>query len=83
MTEESSRLIITLSVFAFSLVATIATAHLIVVLKQFRQSMEKIDQILSDISFVSNAFARPVSTLSRLIKGFKQGSSFFKKIMEK
>lgn len=62
-------LIFILAILTVTLVA--AGVYLILVLKEFRQTVLKANFILDDIERISNAVSNPLSIITGAIKGFK------------
>lgn len=56
---------------------------LILVLKQLRATLVKTNQILEDAQLITSSVAKPVSSFSEFLMGFKNGFGFFNKLFNK
>jgi sensor domain CHASE-containing protein len=69
-----------------TLVAVVIGIHIVLVLKEARQSVKKSNEILDNVGEVTNAVATPVATIAGIVSGFadslkavKSVSSLFSK----
>lgn len=52
--------------------------QVIIILKEFRKTLDKVNEVLDDTSVISQALSRPMSLVSTLVSGFKNGSGILK-----
>ncbi len=83
MSEEISRLLLTISASTFLVISSILAVRLYLLLDNFKKTLGKLDKVLDDASVVSDSIARPVAAISALVSGFKGGSSIVKKLLGK
>ena len=48
------------------------------ILKEFRKTLLKVNDVLDDTSTISGALSHPVSTISSIVSGFKNGTKILK-----
>jgi Na+-transporting NADH:ubiquinone oxidoreductase subunit NqrC len=56
---------------------------LILVLKQLRTTLSKTNQILEDTQLITSSVAKPVSSFSEFLMGFKNGFGFFNNLFNR
>jgi len=83
VSAETSRLIITLSLLSISIVSIVVGIYVILILKEFRKTVEKTNKIIDDAGVISESVAKPLAALAGVVTGIKEGSSAIKKILSK
>lgn len=73
-------------VFLTTLIATLTVLIIIFsifvfrILKEFRQTLQKVNKILDDASVISGSVVRPIAGISDLVSGLKSGMKVFEVI---
>lgn len=76
--DIQSILIFILALLTINLIAV--GIYVILVLKEFRQTLKKANNVLENVHDVTNAVANPVSTLAGIITGISQSVKAVKSI---
>jgi uncharacterized protein YoxC len=74
-------IVISLTVISVSII--VSTIYLVSLIKEIQKATSKVTEILDDTHEITSSVARPVSSFSDFLMGFKNGfqlfNSFFKK----
>jgi len=80
---DITQIIVSISILSVSAVVVTCGVWIILVLKEFKNTVIKTNSILDDTKLITSSVAEPVSTISEFLSGFKSGlnllNSFFKK----
>jgi len=80
---DITQTIIIISLIAITTVIVASGIWLIKVFKELRITVNKTNSILDDAHLITSSVAKPVSSISEFIMGFKNGFSFFNKLFDK
>jgi hypothetical protein len=80
---DATQIIIMISIISVSAVIVTCGVWVILILKEFKNTVRKTNSILDDTKLITSSVAEPVTTISEFLSGFKSGinllNSFFKK----
>jgi len=77
------QLVIILSLISVTVVIIISSVYLIKLLNQVKKMLVDVEPILSDAKLISSSVAKPVSSISEFVMGFKDGLKIFNSIFPK
>jgi hypothetical protein len=80
---DITQIIIITSLVLITLVIVISGIFLIKILKELKITISKTNNILDDTHLITSSVAKPVSSISEFVMGFKNGFSFFNKLFDK
>ena len=80
---DITQIIIITSLVLITLVIVISGIFLIKIFKELRITLNKTNNILDDAHLITSSVAKPVSSISEFVMGFKNGFSFFNKLFDK
>lgn len=80
---DITQIIIITSLVLITLVIVISGVYLIKIFKEFKVTLNKTNNILDDAHQITSSVAKPVSSISEFVMGFKNGFSFFNKLFDK
>jgi hypothetical protein len=80
---DPTQVIITVSVFLITITIIFCAIFFIKLLQDLRQLLAKFQPIISDAGLISSSIAKPVSSISEFIMGFKNGFSIFNNLFPK
>lgn len=80
---DITQIAIIVSLICITVIIVIAGIWLILILKGFKNTLSKADRILDDTKSITSSVAKPISSISEFIMGFKNGFSFFNKLFDK
>lgn len=72
---ETTQILLIIIVTILTIILTIIGVQLIFILKEFRKSMNKVNRMLDDGSYISSTVVKSVSGISGLLTGVKTGLS--------
>lgn len=80
---DVTQIIIIISIISVSAVIVTSGVWMIMILKEFKDTVKKTNSILDDTKLITSSIAEPVTTISEFFSGFRSGlnllNSFFKK----
>jgi hypothetical protein len=80
---DVTQIIIAVSIVSVSAVIVTCGVWMVLILKEFKDTIKKTNTILDDTKLITSSVAEPVTTISEFLSGFRSGlnllSSFFKK----
>lgn len=68
-----NQILLTLVVAILTTLLAISGVQVIHILREFRESVRKVNKILDDSEVISSSIAKPVSSISGFITGIKSG----------
>lgn len=80
---EPTQIVIIVSLILITGIIFASGIWLIKVFKEFRITIIKTNQILDDAHSITTSVAKPVSSISEFVMGFKNGFSFFNNLFDK
>lgn len=75
---ETTQVLLIVVVAVMTIMLGVIFTQLIIILKEFRKTLDKVNDVLDDTSVISQALSRPVGLLSSLATGLKSGSGILK-----
>jgi hypothetical protein len=83
VSQELSRLFITLGLTLLLIVSSVVGVHVIFILRELKKTIEKSNRILDDAGTVSGTVARSAGAVAGIVASIKEGSSIIKKLVNK
>ena len=80
---EITQIIIIISLVAITTIIVISGIWLVKLFKELNITLKKTNEILDDTHLITSSVAKPVSSISEFVMGFKNGFSFFNKFFDK
>lgn len=80
---DITQIFIVISLSVISLAIGFSTYFLIGLIKELQRATTKVTNILDDTHQITQSVARPVSSLSEFLMGFKNGFQMFNKFFDK
>lgn len=80
---ELTQIVIIISLLGITGIIVTSGIWLIKVFKELRITITKTNQILDDAHSITASVAKPVSSISEFLMGFKNGFSFFNNLFDK
>lgn len=80
---EITQIIIIISLIAITTVIVVSGIWLVKLFKELNNTLKKTNDILDDTHLITSSVAKPVSSISEFVMGFKNGFSFFNKFFDK
>jgi len=74
---DITQIVIIVSLIAITAIIVIAGIYFIRLLKDLATTLKKTNLILDDTHLITDSVAKPISSFSEIIMGFKNGISFF------
>lgn len=75
---ESTQVLLIIVVAIMTIMLGVIFTQVIIILREFRKTLDKVNEVLDDTSVISQALSRPMSLVSTLVSGFKNGSGILK-----
>lgn len=75
---EITQILLVVTVLVLTTILSIVGIEVFLILKEFRQSIRKINKILDDAGLISESVAKPISGLSDLASGLRSLAEFIK-----
>ena len=80
---DLTQIIITVSISLITLTIIFCAVYFVRLLSDLRRLLVKIHPIISDAGLISSSIAKPVSSISEFVMGFKNGFSIFNNLFPK
>lgn len=80
---DITQIIIIISLVCITGIIVASGIWLIKVFKELRTTIIKTNEILDDTHLITSSVAKPVSSVSEFVMGFKNGFSFFNNLFDK
>ena len=80
---ELTQIVIIVSLILITGIIFASGIWLIKIFKELKTTITKTNQILDDAHTITTSVAKPVSSISEFVMGFKNGFSFFNKFFDK
>ena len=80
---EITQIIIIISLIAITTIIVVSGIWLVKLFKELNTTLKKTNDILDDTHLITSSVAKPVSSISEFVMGFKNGFSFFNKFFDK
>jgi hypothetical protein len=80
---DITQIIIIASLISITIVIIVSGVWLIKLFKELKITLNKTNNILDDAHLITSSVAKPVSSISEFVMGFKNGFSFFNKLFDK
>ncbi|MDD4784963.1 MAG: hypothetical protein PHH12_00690 [Candidatus Shapirobacteria bacterium] len=74
---DTTQIVIIVSLIAITLTTVIVGIYFIRLLKDLTVTLKKTNIILDDTHLITDSVAKPISSFSEILMGFKNGFSFF------
>lgn len=79
---DSAQILLTIVVLVLTTLLTIVGVEVFLILREFRESIRKINKILDDAGLISESVAKPISGISDLATGLGALAEFIKKFLK-
>jgi hypothetical protein len=80
---DLTQTLIAISLLAISIAVVVCTVYLVSLIKELKNAVVKATSILDDTHQITNSIARPVSSFSDFLMGFKNGFHLFNSFFNK
>jgi len=80
---DITQIIIIISLVLITTTIVASGIWLIILFKELKITIHKTNNILDDAHSITSSVAKPVSSISEFVMGFKNGFSFFDKLFKK
>jgi len=80
---DITQIIIIVSLICITGIIVASGIWLILIFKELRVTISKTNKILDDTESITSSVAKPISSISEFVMGFKNGFSFFNKLFDK
>lgn len=80
---EITQIIIIISLIAITTIIVVSGIWLVRLFKELNITLKKTNEILDDTHLITSSVAKPVSSISEFVMGFKNGFSFFNNLFDK
>ncbi len=80
---EPTQLVIVISLTAVTLIVVIIGIWLVMLLSELKNTLTRVNLILDDTHQITNSVAKPVSSFSEFLMGFKNGLSIFNSLVNR
>lgn len=80
---DITQIIIIISLVAITTIIVVSGIWLIKIFKELKTTITKTNEILDDTHLITSSVAKPVSSISEFVMGFKNGFSFFNNLFDK
>lgn len=80
---EITQIIIIISLVSITTIIVASGVWLIRLFKELNRTLKKTNEILDDTHLITSSVAKPVSSISEFVMGFKNGFSFFNNLFDK
>ena len=80
---DTTQLVITISIISISVVIVACGIWLVLILKELKTTLKKTNTIIDDAKTITTSVARPVSSFSEFLMGFKNGLHLFNSFFPK
>ena len=80
---DITQIVIIVSLILITGIVVASGIWLILIFKELKITIHKTNQILEDTQNITSSIAKPVSSISEFIMGFKNGFGFFNKLFNK
>jgi hypothetical protein len=80
---DITQIVIIVSLILITGIVTASGIWLILIFKELRVTVRKTNRILDDAESITNSVAKPISSISEFVMGFKNGFSFFNNLFDK
>lgn len=79
---NSVQILLTFVVVVLTTILTIVGVEVFLILREFRESIRKMNKILDDAGLISESIAKPISELSDLASGLQALAGFIKSFLK-
>jgi len=80
---EITQIVIIVSLILITGIVVASGIWLILILKELKTTVIKTNKILDDAESITSSVAKPISSISEFVMGFKNGFGFFNKLLKK
>jgi len=80
---DITQIVIIVSLVCITGIIVVSGIWLVKVLKELKTTITKTNEILDDTHLITSSVAKPVSSVSEFVMGFKNGFSFFNNLFDK
>jgi soluble cytochrome b562 len=80
---DLTQVLIAFCLFAVTTVIVVCTVYLISLIKELKNTVAKTGAILADAQKITSSVAKPVSSFSDFLMGFKNGFQLFNSFFDK
>ena len=80
---DITQIVIVISLVLITGIVVACGIWLILIFKELRVTVHKTNQILDDTQTITSSVAKPISSISEFVMGFKNGFSFFNNLFDK
>ncbi|MFA5749907.1 MAG: hypothetical protein WC895_01655 [Candidatus Shapirobacteria bacterium] len=78
-----TQIVIIISLILITGITVASGVWLILIFKELKITINKTNKILDDTQSITSSVAKPISSISEFVMGFKNGFSFFNKLFDK
>jgi len=83
MTAQAIQILLFFVISVLTSVLTLCGIQVYYILKEFRESVRKLNKMLDDMGMISSSVAKPVVGLSNFIMGMKSGFEVVNMLLER
>lgn len=80
---DSTQILLALVILTLTVMLSVIGVQVYFILKEFRNTLQKVNKVLDDTGEISESVSRPVSMLSGMLMGLRGGSNLFKMFTQK
>ena len=80
---DLNQIILAICLFIVTTVIVVCTIYLISLIKELKNTVSKTNEILDDAHLITSSVARPISSFSEFLMGFKNGFQLFNSFFDK
>jgi hypothetical protein len=80
---DITQIVIIVSLLSITGIIVASGIWLIKIFKELKITLNKTNKILDDTQSITNSVAKPISSISEFVMGFKNGFSFFNNLFDK
>ena len=80
---DITQIVIIISLIAITTIVVVSGIWLVKLFKELNTTLKKTNDILDDTHLITSSVAKPVSSISEFVMGFKNGFSFFNNLFDK
>ncbi|MFZ5365719.1 MAG: hypothetical protein ACOZBZ_00315 [Patescibacteria group bacterium] len=79
---DTTQILLIITVLVLTTILSIVGVEVFLILKEFRQSVRKMNKILDDTGIISESIAKPISGISDLATGLRSLAEFIKTFLK-
>ena len=80
---DATQFLLVFVIVVITVMLSVISVQVFFILREFRNTLTKVNKVLGDAGVVSESVSRPVSLLSSMLMGIKGGSSLMQALTNK